>query len=100
MKPCYKFRKVTIEEQFAKNEEEFNEIKEAYAKFKALKVNILEVVFGNAEQARIDLGMEIIDLQVCCETMLLQLGFDKQGRKKLRKLVFDKNNKRGYYDKV
>lgn len=30
MKPCYKFRKVTIEEQFAKNEEEFNEIKEAY----------------------------------------------------------------------
>lgn len=100
MKPCYKFRKVTIEEQFKKNEEEFNEIKEAHKTYELFKRNILAVFFCDVEQARIDLGMEIVDLQVCCETMLLQLGFDKKDRKELRKLVFDKNNKRGYYDKI
>ena len=100
VKPCYKFKNVSFEEQMKKNQEEFEEIKIAWKKFKYMRFMNSFMHEDLQRDTLVDLGMEIVDLQVCCETLLLQLGFNKSDRKELRKLVYDKNNKRGYYDQV
>ncbi len=42
---------------------------------------------------------EIVDVQVAMETLLLILGLDDEGRDAARARIYEKNRRRGYYEK-
>lgn len=94
---CDLFRDATPEEQIAKLKEELAEVEEAY--------NIL-AKDPHEYRKLVDLYMEIIDLQACCNTFMLQLAYRYRGvsmqlefdaPSEAARRVVAKNMTRGYY---
>lgn len=87
--PCTAFEKTSIMKQIMKAKKELNEVWDAW-----------DVCCENEWQAqyRKALLMECVDVQVCMETLMHNLGATEEERKEMRRAVWEKNNARGYYD--
>ena len=90
IKPCYAFMGASPKEQAAKITEEIGEVFEALKEYNQEPESIEK--FGN-------LVDEIVDVQVAMETLLLILGLDDEGRDAARARIYEKNRRRGYYEK-
>lgn len=86
--PCVKYGNVGLEAQYDKILEEIKEVQEAVRIFNHVK----------SLKAKDNLAMEIVDVMVCCTTMLKQLGYELDDRERIYKKVYKKNDERGYYD--
>lgn len=87
--PCYHFTNAgdaDIEKQVRKTYEEMREVEAALQKDKT-------------HENRIAALMEIVDVQICLETLMKQMGADEEERNAVRAIVWSKNNRRKYYDK-
>lgn len=98
--PCYRFAgtakhslhiKHALNKQLEKTEGELQEVREALEKW---------LVHSDDMDAREALLMECADVQVCIETLMLQLGAYEPERNAIRRLVWEKNHARGYYEKT
>lgn len=98
--PCYRFvvkakyilhMKYALQKQIEKTEGELQEVKEALERY---------LVRPDDIEARQELLMECADVQVCIETLMRQLGACESERNAIRRLVWEKNNTRGYYKKA
>lgn len=98
--PCYRFAgtakhslhiKHALNKQLEKTEGELQEVREALEKW---------LVHSEDMDAREALLMECTDVQVCIETLMRQLGACEPERNAIRRLVWEKNHARGYYEKT
>ena len=87
--PCYRFSDNGFKRQIGKICEEVAEADEAYERFCA---------FGDHE-SRLNLLVECADIQHTVETLMHLLGTTAKERTMARRLVWEKNNNRGYYKK-
>lgn len=86
--PCYGFRGGDPGDQLEKIEEEFHEVWKATA----------EYVVEPSGETREAFLMECADVQVAVETLMMMLGADEDERLAARRMVWEKNDVRGYYD--
>lgn len=95
--PCYHFitkakhilhMKHALQKQIEKTEGELQEVKEALERY---------LVRPDDIEARQELLVECADVQVCIETLMRTLGACEAERNAIRRLVWEKNNARGYY---
>lgn len=87
--PCTAFGKTPVFQQITKAKNELSEVWDAW-----------DVCCENDWEAqyRKALLMECVDVQVCMETLMHNLGATEEERKEMRRAVWEKNNARGYYD--
>lgn len=86
--PCYRFRNAKNSDQLAKVQNEVDEV--LYA--------MIDYQWDINMKSRKALLMECVDVQVCMETLMHNLGATEKERKEMRRAVWEKNNARGYYD--
>lgn len=87
--PSYRFNQNTVEEQIKKIREEVEEISCAYKEYEKLC----------GYEAKMKLLIECADAQQAIETLMHLLGATALGRTKARRLAWEKNNERGYFEK-
>lgn len=92
LRPADKYLTNTIPMQLDHIESELTEVKQELYKFNDPNVGPLE--FCNIKS---NLCVELVDLQMSCETMLAVLGLDEQERMEVRRMVVKKNAERDYY---
>lgn len=87
----------TISDQLAKIEDETKEAIKACGDYGCVQ---LETRFDSpqAEKAREEYLMELLDIIHCVETALRMEYVDEAEYERIRQLVIEKNRKRGYYD--
>lgn len=88
--PSYRFNQNTVEEQIKKIREEVEEISCAYEEYEKLR----------GYEAKMKLLIECADVQQAIETLMHLLGATALGRTKVRRLAWEKNDERGYFQKV
>lgn len=86
--PCIKFDGATVNEQLDKTKEELLEVEDSYEKYR----------LNPCGNNRVELLMEIADVEACLTTLLHKLGVDKVEMDAARCLVWHKNELRGYHD--
>lgn len=86
--PCYGFCGGDCEGQLEKVEEEFGEVWKA----------TVDYLVEPSEKNREAFLMECADVQVAVETLMMMLGADEDERLAARRMVWEKNDARGYYD--
>ena len=89
--PCTAFEKTTFYQQVTKAK---NELHEAWDAWEVWRENDWEAQYRKA------ILMECVDVQVCMETLMHNLGADETERAEMRRAVWEKNNARGYYDEI
>ena len=89
MMPSYRFSDNTFKGQIGKMCEEAAEVDEAYERYCA---------FGDHE-SRLNLLIECADIQQSVETLMHLLGTSAKERTMARRLAWEKNNDRGYFQK-
>lgn len=87
--PCTAVEKLSGPQQISRTSNELIEVWDAYDAY----------IENNCQpQYRKALLMECVDVQVCMETLMHNLGADETERAEMRRAVWEKNNARGYYD--
>lgn len=87
--PCTAVEKLSGPQQICRTSNELIEVWDAYDVY----------IENNCQpQYRKALLMECVDVQVCMETLMHNLGADETERAEMRRAVWEKNNARGYYD--
>ena len=87
--PCTAFKKAPVFWQVTKAKSELSEVWDAWCD---CCENDWQAQYRKA------LLMECVDVQVCMETLMHNLGADETERAEMRRAVWEKNNARGYYD--
>lgn len=87
--PCFAFAETSFDDQIKKIREEIKEVVKAHKEYTS----------NESEEARKNLFMECADIQMCVETLMYQLGMKTGERTQARRMVWDKNNERGYFQK-
>lgn len=87
----------TISDQLAKIEDETKEAIKACGDYGCVQ---LKTWFDSpeAEKAREEYLMELLDIIHCVETALRMEDVDEAEYERIRQLVIEKNRRRGYYD--
>lgn len=93
LRPADKFLTATKYKQFESVESEFDEIQREFYR-------MIDDRYSKTfrEESKQNLIMELVDLQMSCETMLAILGLDENQRMEVRRKVIEKNRVRGYYE--
>lgn len=86
--PCYRFRGMDFGAQYEKVK---SEVREMFA-------SLADWLVSPSRRSRESLLMECADVQVAIETLMYQVGADEAERREARRKVYEKNDRRGYYD--
>lgn len=86
--PCYAFGEMDEHKQLKKIENELAEVRGAWNDYER----------DLTRRAWEALLMECADVQVAVETLMMLCGANEAERREARRKVYEKNDKRGYYD--
>lgn len=95
LRPAAKFLGLTKSQQHKRVIEEVTEFSEALDLLNQFPSDPKPIGY---DSARIFVLEELVDVQTACETMMAILGADEADRNEVRRMVIEKNRRRGYYE--